>query len=331
MSATILIDDREKDKKTGNRNKVGRESIENYFKPFVEKYYAKDINLVTEVRRLTKTDYSIMYNTASGSHLVMCIERKTLADLAASLSKDRLGSQIRNMKETKQEHDCDLLLIIEANTAFPKKTTTYGRIPYNQLIAKLRHVLIRDKIPWIITKNQEHTAEMICDLAADYVRLINDGKITLNGVEGSHEVPKILTEKVHDSDEIITLKMWCSIPGLQEYIALKLREMYNISEIILGDVDIEDIASLKYASGVSVGPKRAKKMINAVSQIQVQAKVLSQIPGVSIKTAENILSQITWNDLINMDVEELQLINRTAKTKIGPSLANKIKKFVEGA
>ena len=58
-------------------------------------------------------------------------------------------------------------------TPFPltyKKDRKVNRIPFNNLIAKVRHTVLRG-VPVLQTKNQEHTAEMLVDLARDCWRL----------------------------------------------------------------------------------------------------------------------------------------------------------------
>lgn len=330
--ATILIDDRERDKKTGvGRYNKGRESIINYFGPFVEKHCTKGRMIVAEVKHMVVGDYAIMLHGKTHSKLVMAIERKTLPDLAGSI-KGRLNSQIEAMKDLREKEKCQLLIILEGVSAFPKKTTTYGNIPYGNLHAKLRHMLIRDNIPWIVSKNQTHTAEIICDLASDYITLTERGDLDIDfakGVLGG--VPEQLTKRKENPDHLIILKMWCAVPGLHEHVSMVLKKDHQLSELLLGEVPVEEIANLKYASGVLVGKKRAEKIRKSALMYSTHVKIFSEIPGVSKSAAERILSRVE-NGLFGlyfMEENEIKNLQKTDKTKVGPKLAERIRKFMD--
>lgn len=332
--ATILIDDRERDKATGvGRHKRGRESIINYFKPIVEKYCTDGRMIAAEVKHIVVGDYAIMLHGGKYSKLVMAIERKTLTDLAGSI-KGRLKGQIEAMKKLREKEGCALLFVLEAHSAFPKATTTYGNIPYGNLHAQLRHILIRDNIPWVLSKDQTHTAKMVCDFAADYVKLAERGDITIDfsqGVLGG--IPEQLTKRKQDPDNIIILKMWCAVPGLHEHVSGILKQTHSLAELLTGEISVDEIAELTYASGTRVGYKRAEKMVKQATLTTTHVKIISEIPGVSKSAAERMLTEAIDGilGLYFMDEESIQNLQKTDKTKVGPALAKRIRKFMDTA
>lgn len=330
--ATILIDDRERDKATGiGRYKKGRESIINYFAPYVEKYCAKGRMISAQVQHLAVSDYAIMLHNQTHSKLVMAIERKTWSDLSASI-EGRLNGQIEAMKELREKEKCDLLIIMEGPKAFPSKTTMCARKPYGNLFAKLRHLLLRDKIPWVISKNQAHTAEIICDFASDYISLTNRGDLEINFGEGKlGGIPENLTKKKENSDDVIIIKMWCGVSGIHEYTCSVLRKKYKLAELFMGEVPVEEIAELRYADGVKVGERRAKGIIKAVMNQDSQIRALSEIPGLSRTGAKNLIEQCDDGllGLFFMDEEEIADLQLTEKKRVGPKLSVKIRKFMD--
>ena len=142
---------------------------EDKVKPFFDNFIS-DINrkfnfqkLTTVVKQITIGDFCIIVN---GKPRLM-IERKTWADLSASIKDKRINGQTEKMLKFREENpECQLIYIIEGR-AFISKDTKIARIPYNNLIAKLRHSFLRDNIAHIQTKSELHTAEMIVDFAND--------------------------------------------------------------------------------------------------------------------------------------------------------------------
>lgn len=331
--ASIHIDDREKDKLTGvGRHNKGRESIINYFEPYIDKYCAQGLPMVAEVRRIVVGDYAIMLHNTDRAKLVMIIERKTWKDLSASFD-GRLEGQINSMKKLRETEGCALLFIVEGPAVFNKKDAMCGGKPYSSLYAKLRHCLIRDGIPWIHTKNQMHTAETICDFAADYMRLVDRGDIEVDFKSGGEdgELPEELTKRKESPDDVIVCKMWCGISGVREHTSSALRKNYKLYQLMAGEIPVEDIAELRYADGMRVGERRAKGIFKAAQTYDSQIRAFTAIPGVSKAGATRMIAQSDQGllGIYLMNVKEIAVLQKTDKTKVGKVVAERIRKFMD--
>lgn len=152
----LLIDDRE-------RNVV----------PFFEDH-AHKYNINYRIQRLQVGDYAITQN----GQILIIIERKTWEDLAASL-RDGRKDNVQKMINVQRESGCFLAYIIEGE-ATPKFDAEFSRMPINALRAHLDHLILRDGIFIMYSKNEEYTAQRLLELSQHCVGL-NTMRLTKNG------------------------------------------------------------------------------------------------------------------------------------------------------
>jgi ERCC4-type nuclease len=160
----ILIDDREK-------NVI----------PFF-KINACGINY--KVTRVTIGDYAVLYR----DKILFIIERKTWADLASSI-KDGRKNNVKKMIKARNDTNCILIYLIEGNP-IPSDKSKYGRIPYKNLRSHLDHLIFRDNIHIIHSKDMDHTSRRIYELVRNYntitpsiLKSIEPGVVELGVVE----------------------------------------------------------------------------------------------------------------------------------------------------
>lgn len=191
---TIIADDRETNGANPffdkfiitNNAKYSKQSIKNG---------GGDIKLC--INRVTTGDYNIIINCNKEKSIVaMIIERKTWKDLAASFKDGRSETQHKEMLSVQQRTGCILTYILEGKICYDKDYKV-NRIPFANLDAKRRHLSLRGHSV-LQTKDQEHTAEMIVNLARDIWRMFQMGELQFN--------PKLIYEQ-HDSQKKINTNL----------------------------------------------------------------------------------------------------------------------------
>ena len=132
------------------------------------------------IGRVTTGDYNILIHPKGSKPVVaLIIERKSWKDLAASIKDGRLKSQHAGMEKVANKLGCQYMYIIEGKLTY-KKTANVGRhMPFKNLITKVRHTILRGT-PLIQTKDQDHTADMIVDLARDMWRFYQNGEVSFD-------------------------------------------------------------------------------------------------------------------------------------------------------
>ena len=135
----------------------------------------------------------------------------------------------------------------------------------------------------------------------------------------------------------IICKIWCCVAGIN-YKTVKLfvlpgamSTQWHISDLIQGKINLQTISDLKFNNGITLGLSRAKK-IHAVVNVKskktkdIYAKMISCIPGISLKTAKNILEEVSMLKILTeFPQEKLEQIRKGEKSKLGINLTKKIK------
>ena len=130
--------------------------------PFMAEISLK-YNINYKVQRNQIGDYAIIYR----DNILLIIERKTWLDLAASM-RDGRKENVKKLLNLREQTGCNIAYLIEgdANPAFTKK---YGRLPVKNLRAHLDHLMFRDNIHIIYSKNELYTAERLFELGQNYL------------------------------------------------------------------------------------------------------------------------------------------------------------------
>lgn len=168
-------------------------------------------------------------------------------------------------------------------------------------------------------------------------------------------IPTELTTRTESSHTDIIMQMWCAIPKVTNKTAPILMEHINLLDMIcLSDTTTlrNTISNMSFASGMHIGPSRADAICSIAYEgsdpgrsseaHDAHIKILSQIPSVSVETANIILSKIPMKtlcrqikSLIRTDrneteknlrtvVNQLAIIVKRNNSKLGLTAAQKI-------
>jgi ERCC4-type nuclease len=90
---------------------------------------------------------------------------------------------------------CQYMYIIEGKLTYKKTANVARHMPFKNLITKVRHTILRGT-PLVQTKDQDHTAEMIVDLARDIWRFYQSGEITFDKQIGGADAEEGAEERL---------------------------------------------------------------------------------------------------------------------------------------
>lgn len=355
MSITIIADDRE----TNGAN------------PFFDKYIIADNavwgnkpkkngggSIKLCVNRVTTGDYNIILNdvvpngTADGKVkqvVSMIIERKTWKDLAASFKDGRTQTQHKEMVSVQERTGCIIMYLIEGRISYDK-TTKVGRIPFANLDAKRRHLLLRGHA-LIQTKDQDHSAEMIVNLARDVWRMYNSGELSFSS-QSEVASAKAITYDNYLRELDILNKKYSSVIELpsvdvkSELIRLTGADGFIIHEPIdmdsiagAADEISDEIDDIELASNLALLDVHSDSTI--IPAILTERKIKSDsdiiermwtaIPGVSVKSAPTLMENYKLSDLITAnDVQrrnymaEIAELKHASGRRLGDDMAKKV-------
>jgi ERCC4-type nuclease len=289
-------------------------------------------DITFKVERVNIGDYSVLYK----GHILMIIERKSWKDLSASI-KDGRKDNVNKMLKLRTDVGCQIFYLIEGNP-LPKSNTRFSRIPYKNLRSHLDHLMIRDNIHIIHSKDQKNTVERIFELIQNYLTIKPSPLLKFDELDklttgGSADGIAKLKEKIVVSADSIIYKIWCCVPNITEKTsALFINKNHHIADLILGNITEEQIYALKYDNGYIIGV-RSKKIWNGSRIKPVNnkhfSKMLTQINGITKQTANIILNTISIEELLKGEITlgDLSVINKTATAKVGKKSATQILKY----
>lgn len=287
--------------------------------------YKTPPNITFSVSRVNVGDYSVVYK----GHILMIIERKTWKDLANSM-RDGRKENVNKLIKLREDTGCKIFYLIEGNP-LPRNTVKFCCISYKALRSHLDHLIFRDNIHVIHSKDQKDTVERIFELVQNYLTIKPSPLLSFDEKDGG-DIEKLKEKNVISADSII-YKIWTCMPHITEKTAsLFINKGFHIAHLILGNITKEEIYALKYDNGYVIG-KRADKIWNG-SRIKDTnnkyfIKMLTQINGITKKTAEIILNSISLESLLKGEItpDIIADINKSPNRKIGNKVANEILKY----
>jgi ERCC4-type nuclease len=345
MSITIIADDRESN------------GANPYFDKFIiadNAQYSKKPkkagggNIKLCVNRVTTGDYNIILNDGPKQIISMIIERKTWKDLAASFKDGRAKNQHKGMLSVQARTGCMIMYLIEGRITYDKNTKV-NRIAFLNLDAKRRHLIIQGN-QLIQTKDQEHTAEMIVNLARDLWRMYQAGKITFEAPVSNRQAPTQLTKESYEHElRVLQSKYGIASSPPDTPNKTKIKPLIPLTDIIVDDVNIDDIVDDVTAAGGSedvsllanIALLDVHSEVTDIPAILTERKIKDNvdiiermwqaIPGISSKSAPQLMEKYQLSELISAnDMQKKHLLKEIAELKyasgrrLGDDMAKKI-------
>lgn len=311
----------------------------------------KDIPLSWEEKQITIGDFHIM----QGGIIKIMVERKTWADLAASIIDQRANNQLKKMINFRKETGAVLLYIIEGNKP---RTGSHG-VNITGLQTKIRHIAL-ESIHCAYTKTPEDTVDLLIQYCRDLVKrnlisdfhgepdTVNSDKVGSSENQKNEDIKK--QESILNQRLVLTTKeqadlMWRQIPGIGENTAMFLSKFSSLGNFLrLTDEGAKSLISRlnveKKTSAIRIGDKKLTELMELrndrkddiwrLQKIELHAEILSCINGIGKATAKIILKTYTLRALANnpniLELENLVLNNEPGKNvrKLGNKMANRI-------
>lgn len=264
--------------------------------------------------------------------IVAVFERKTYEDFAASFKDGRYDNK-EKMLNLRSVCGCKVFFIIEGR-AYPDPSKRFGRIPYIAIESSIFHLMVRDNIHVIYTRDTLHTIQVLKRFIKSMETLDKKGDLKLGGEDAIVVAPEsspvdMLTTRAKKPDLSVLRELWSCFKGITMDSADTFARYATVAEILTGFVSAEDIAKFKSASGKSISARTANSLINVPKAIKV--KLLAVIPGISRNTSTKLNETYNIKKLITMGVEQLSTIEiheGKSTKKLGPKVAENIKKYL---
>lgn len=127
--------------------------------PFIEQTERYEIGYTT--RQLSIGDYLICTKTAE--RILAVVERKTWKDLAASFYDGR-KENVNKLIELRKVSGCKIIYLLEGNP-FRRSDEKIHRMPFKNLQAHLDHLLFRDDVHVVYTRDGRGSMQRLFDFA----------------------------------------------------------------------------------------------------------------------------------------------------------------------
>jgi len=270
------------------------------------------------LEQLAVGDFVVSYN----GKILFIIERKTYNDLSATWKDPARKFNYKKMLEVRDATNCKVFYGIEGD-ACPPDAKEFGHVEYHILRAHLDHLTFDHDIHVFYAKTKDDFVRRVFGMMHAYAtracKPLDDVKIAGN------ETDMLKHKSVEFCMNDTMQKMWNSIKGVTRATAGVLNGAIDIRKLMLGKVTTDEIANLKYPSGICIGQARAKNIITNAMEFETQCKIAS-IQGVSDKTAKFILSTFKLEDIINgvVTVQMIADLKRPTGTRIGNKIADQL-------
>jgi ERCC4-type nuclease len=271
------------------------------------------------VKRLEVGDYAICYK----GYIMIIIERKSLADLAASM-RDGRKANLAKLIALREATGCQIAYLIEGNP-FTAEDKLVSRIPMKNLTAHLDHIAFRDGIHMLWANNPQGCAQRLFTLSRNYstikpspfadVEVLiaeekeeaknnpdtadadhnpddtdhnpDDPADKMQATGGGGNTALLTDKKINEVKQIsIQEQLLQCLPGVGSIVSTLLAEQnVTLRGIYQGAYTAEVIARIKFPTGKSIGLERANKIVDC-------KKIFTSTSQIARKTHVRILATI---------------------------------------
>lgn len=177
-----------------------------------------------EVKQLQIGDIAIVSDSES---VLALIERKTIADLAASLKDGRWHEQKQRLHQQRDDTGCRLIYVIEGSFTFNEQAMMYG-LSNKALISMLMKAMFKEHIHVVFTSTIVETGDFIKGLA----RRIGDWPASIEPLASidKHQDAVIKAKKKDNiTGATVFIMQLCAIPGISMKKANAICEHMHVS------------------------------------------------------------------------------------------------------
>jgi len=275
-------------------------------------------NLELMVDTLEIGDYILYSNEIP----ITIFERKTWGDLASTLRTDRKYN-IEKLLRARESHNCPIIYVVEGK----KVDRKYVNIA--QLQSHLDHIMLRDGIHVIYTRNRHHTMNRILQMVRN-IRTIKPKKYEKYG---KSEVKVVGGKLSMSRDETFEdqKNMLYSIDGISLSVATKMvSDGFTMNKFLSQSIDIDSFNEFKTESGRRVN-KKIRTLLTSdefVGSNKWCETVLMGIRGISAKTASIIAKTFNLGQLNVVDRSDLEQL-KVGKCVLRSKIIDKILQLLQ--
>ena len=274
------------------------------------------------VKQVNTADYLICKYTNDEPIILAAIERKTHEDFAASF-KDGRHENIKKMCALRKVTGCQLYYFIEG-PAFPNINRRFAHIPFNNILAAITRLMVREGVFIVQTENESHSAKRL----ADFLKVYDTEEQHFVQTEdqdksdeifgGMIAVPDILTSRIAQSEDEISVCMWSQLKGISIVLGKMLTRAFTIADLATQKITPEQIRTLKSATNRIIN-KDAVASLLAVREgsIEHAVKLLSGIRSITVETATIILNESgSLSNICTQSVATLAIVKIPQKNRV---------------
>lgn len=281
-----------------------------------------------ETMQLTTGDYAIF--DTERSQILAIFERKTFEDQAASFKDGRANNKAK-MIAARARTGCRLVYLFEGE-AFPSPSKCFGHVPYHAIESSMFHMMIRDNIMIIRTKDTLDTAHTLARFVESMRTLVSKcdplddsvdaSELLVDAAAAPTDSIALLTASVVIPDIDHVRSIWSCYKGITTESADEFMAKWTPHDIISGRLNPADIRGFKYRNGKSPNKRVIDSLVGACC-LQQQVRMLACVPLLSKPRARELLSRCSLRELLSYGVVgiEMKVVNGR---KIGKKAAENI-------
>jgi ERCC4-type nuclease len=260
-------------------------------------------NIPHVVDQLTIGDYSIL---APDGNELLVIERKSYEDFSASF-KDGRHQNKQKMLALREQTGCRVFYLVEG-PAYPSPQKRFGRIAFSNIQSSIFHMMVRDCINVIYTRDTLHTAQTLAAL------LNSMNTLLCKTAQEDFEQPEHTEHEYTCEDENCTCNNWRDPEAEQ---CEKSAEVENVDI----DEDADAGGDAEVRANIQASLDRLKQR-TPKSDLVITRTIWSKLKGITVETADDYIRLWSLSDLVCGRVSTQDILSaRTSSGKPIPKSA----------
>jgi hypothetical protein len=283
------------------------------------------------VQELHAGDFAVVYK----GRILFLIERKTYADLSATVKDIDRKFNYKKMLEVRAQTGCKVLYGIEGD-ACPADTKEFQHIAYSALRTHLDHLMFDHDIHVFYAKTKDDFVRRVFGMMYAYAtrsceplkQIDQAGGDAVVSAPAANDMDLLKHNRGFVDDEALRQKMWHQIKGVTVASAGIFSDI-DFGKLYRGEVTQQDLANRRYLSGHCIGPAKAKTILESAAEKETQIDILTCLNGVTKPTAKLVIDTFGLPSIIKGEVSNDQLANlmRPTGKRIGNAIASKIHSY----